>query len=281
MRGKTPNTKHQAPEKLQARRHKVRRSGWEKSLINCSSRREEALLSFPKRLEPPHAGCYGWHWFSKPLWLGCAGLGLVLAANVMLGAEDERIPPLRPAREELQASFWEQHGWWVVLGGLVALGLLVFLINWLRRPRLQPVTPPQLAARRALEALRGRTEDSALVGEVSQVLRRYLYFALDLPPEELTTTELDGMLQSSRLNNPDLGKSAADFLRWCDERKFAPASNLAAKAAEDSRSSSPQPPRLGAVVVACELIDRIEVHRQQRLEAARHEQGMTTSPAGA
>jgi Domain of unknown function (DUF4381) len=194
-----------------------------------------------------------------PVSLGWIFGWLSLAPGAVFAADDEKIPPLRPARAELVPSFWEQHGWVVALGGLVFVVALVILIIWLRRPKPEQVTPPQLIARRALEALRGNAEDAALVTEVSRILRQYLHFALQLPPDELTTAEWRRVLQTHPQADPDLAKTAADFLRRCDERKFAPAQESAV---------------LGAVPAACGLIDQFETHRQRMSEAA----GLGTPP---
>ena len=108
-------------------------------------------------------------------------------------------------------------------------------------------------ARRALLSLRSRPEDAALVGEVSRIFRRYLTFAFALPPVELTTTELARELQSRAAGNPALAGSISDFLRRCDEWKFAPG----------ARGT-----KLAAAPAAVELLEQIEVHRLQVARAA-------------
>ena len=177
---------------------------------------------------------------------------LNLAGRAAFAAEEE-IPKLRPPHDELQPTFWELHGWWIVAGIALVLTMLAFLIAWLRRPKPDVVTPPEIRARRALEALRGRAEDAALVVEVTRILRRYVLSVFGLAPDELTTAEIRQVLQSSKPTGPDLADAIADFLRECDERKFSPA---------------PPPPRIGVVDRALALLEKIEAARRQPLQAA-------------
>ena len=64
-------------------------------------------------------------------------------------ADLEEIPPLRPAREEIPPTFWEQHALWV--GIFAALGLLVIVaaVYFFTRPKPLVVLTPQEEARRA------------------------------------------------------------------------------------------------------------------------------------
>lgn len=169
-------------------------------------------------------------------------------------AAEEDIPKLRPPHDELQPSFWELHGWWTIAGAVLVLAVLAFFIVWLRRPKPDEITPPEILARRALEALRGRAEDAALVVEVTRILRRYILLAFGLAPDELTTAEIRRVLQHSNPVSPDLAAALTDFLRECDERKFAPA--------------PPPPPQTGAVDRALALLEKVEASRRQPLQAA-------------
>jgi hypothetical protein len=164
-------------------------------------------------------------------------------------AAEEDIPKLRPPHDELQPSFWELHGWWTVAGIVLVLAALEFFIVWLRRPKPDVLTPPEILARRALENLRGRTEDAALVVEVTRILRRYILLAFGLAPDELTTAEIRRVLQHSNPVSPDLAAAITDFLRECDERKFAPAPRL---------------PQTGAVDRALALLEQVETSRRQK-----------------
>jgi hypothetical protein len=170
---------------------------------------------------------------------------ICISTSAFAGAE--KIPPLQPPRGELPPTFWEAHGWAVAFG-VVAAALLVELgILWLRRPQPAHVTPPEVLARRALEALRARPEDGELLVKVSRTLRWYVLHALGLPPGELTTAELQRALASRPDISAELAGGLGEFLRQCDERKFSPA---------------PPPAPKGAVVAALEWVDRIE--RQHR-----------------
>jgi hypothetical protein len=167
-------------------------------------------------------------------------------------AAGENTLKLRPPHDELQPSYWELHGWWTVAGAVTTLAVLALFIAWLLRPKPEEITPPEILARRALEALRGRAEDAALVVEVSRVVRRYILLAFGLTPDELTTTEIRQVLQHSAPAGPELAAAITDFLRECDERKFAPA---------------PPPPKVGVVDRALALLEKIESSRRQPPQA--------------
>lgn len=190
-------------------------------------------------------------WFRNPgpvLLLGC--LMVVAAPSVWAAvtnaAASEAIPPLRPPRAELPPPFWEQHGGWVAAGAafLVVLALAAL---WLLLRRRAPVEPAAaLVARQSLAPLRALPEDGLLLSRVSQILRRYVGAAFDLPAGELTTTEFCRALGTREEAGPEISNRLEGFLRDCDLRKFAP--------------SAPLPP-LGAVDQAAELIDRVETLR--------------------
>ncbi len=173
--------------------------------------------------------------------------GLGLCGSLARADGPEKLPPLLPPHGELRQTFWELHGWQCVAGAVVALGIIVAGIIWLRRPRQLIVEPPGVLARRALELLRGRPEDGALVMNVSRILKRYVMAALNLPPEELTTTEFRQTLQAQPEIKPDLAAATGEFLKRCDEWKFAP-----------ERPT----PQLGAVEGALELVEKLELSRQ-------------------
>jgi hypothetical protein len=164
-------------------------------------------------------------------------------------AQSPLAPVLRPPHGELPPSFWELHGWQVVLAGAVFLAMVVLGILWSRRPRPVVVEAPIVIARRALEKLRGRSGKDSLDMEVSRILKRYVLAALQLPPEELTTTELCGILKTHPQINPELARLVGDFLRGCDEWKF---------------SAAPTAPQLGAVTGALDLVEKIELCLMQR-----------------
>ncbi len=173
-----------------------------------------------------------------------AALGL---GDVARAAGPEKIPDLLPPRGELTPTFWELHGWQCILAAIGLVGLMVVAIVWLRRPKVLVPEPPGVLARQALGRLRGQVEDGALVMNVSRILKRYVMAALQLPAEELTTTEFRHTLQSQPQINPELAAGTGDFLRRCDEWKFA-----AERPAQ----------KLNAVEGALQLVEKIESSHQ-------------------
>ncbi|HXP60208.1 MAG TPA: hypothetical protein VN829_06935 [Dongiaceae bacterium] len=165
----------------------------------------------------------------------------------------DAIPPLRPPRGELPPGFWEEHGALTVAGALLAL-VLLGVAGWLltrRKPVAGPA--PDTLARRALEPLRRQPEGGAVLSRVSQTLRLYLTAAFGLPPEELTSTEFCRLLRENPGVGPELSAGIGEFLRRCEERKFAPL--------------DPQP-ALGAVQRAFEFIEAAERRLAQLRQAA-------------
>lgn len=156
------------------------------------------------------------------------------------------IPPLRPPRAEIPPTFWEQHGLWIVIGSIALLAVICVAI-WLLSHRRPPIAvPPEVRARQALEKLRERAEDGVVLSWVSQILRRYATSAFGLASGELTTTEFCTVIAGNGNVGPELAASMAEFLRTCDERKFA---------------ASPSKPALGAAAQALKLIQLAEVRR--------------------
>ena len=171
------------------------------------------------------------------------------ATNATNGPDD--LPSLLPPRGEIPPGFWEKYGLLTVVGALLALALLG-LAGWFftrRKPAAMP--PPEALARQALGALRRQPEDGALLSRISQVLRHYLIAAFGLPPEELTRTEFCRLLRDNQVVGLELSGGIAEFLRLCDERKFAP--------------SAPQPP-LGAAEQALRFIQAAEQRLAQAAE---------------
>ena len=190
--------------------------------------------------------------------------GLVVGAGLLalrVAAADNRLPNLLPPHGELPPTFWEQNGWSVAIIGLATLAILALLVALmlLLRPSRVAVTSPEVIARRALEALRGRPEDGAWLVAVSAVLRRYVVLACGLPAHELTTGELCRELASRPRFPGELVSAIAGFLRQCDERKFAPA---------------PPAAQTSAVDAALELVERVESHCRESARTA------AAAPAG-
>jgi hypothetical protein len=176
-----------------------------------------------------------------------------LASLLSTTANNGELPPLQPPHGTLSPTFWEQHGWAVAAAALGTLTLLALLIVLLRRPRRVVVIPPDVLARRDLEALRGRPEDGVLLMKVSGILRRYVTFACGLPPGELTTAELGQVLAVGSQFSSDLTNATAEFFRQCDARKFSP---------------NPPTANSGAVDGALALLEKIEKRRREISAAA-------------
>jgi hypothetical protein len=140
-----------------------------------------------------------------------------------------------------------------VAGALLALVLLGVAGWFLTRRKPAALPAPETLARRALEPLRRQPEEGAVLSRVSQTLRHYLIAAFGLPPEELTSTEFCRLLRENQGVGPELSAGIGDFLRRCDERKFAPL--------------APQP-ALGAVQRALEFIAAAEQRLAQLRQAA-------------
>lgn len=174
------------------------------------------------------------------------------AATNLISADE--IPPLAPPRAEIAPGFWEQYSTWVILGALLLLLLAGALVWVLLRPKPPPVmTPPALEAQQQLKSLSAQVESGEVLSHVSRILRHYFSLTFGLPPAERTTTEFSRALATLPQVGSDLSGSVNDFLRQCDERKFAP--------------SPPQPP-MGAIATASNLIERAEAARTDFASAA-------------
>ena len=131
------------------------------------------------------------------------------------------LPKLAPPYGPLPPTFWELHGK-IVIGAIIAVAVVAILAIWLRYRRKPPVlVPPDVQARAALEALRDKAEDGILLSKVTQIIRAYIIAAFGLPPREFTTAEFCNILAADGRIGGELAASLSDFLRQCDERKFA------------------------------------------------------------
>jgi len=164
----------------------------------------------------------------------------------------EEILKLRPPRGEIPPTFWEKNGLWVVSSGVALMVLAGAGIWFLTRPKPPQAVPPEVRARRAVEALRGRAEDGVVLSRVSQVLRRYVTAAFELPSEEMTTSEFCRVIGGEARLGPQVAGAISDFLRRCDERKF----------------TLPAPrPEMDAVGEALNLIEAVEARRAASYQA--------------
>ena len=191
------------------------------------------------------------HPLSSILYLPAA----LLASSGATAQTTNDIPTLSPPYAELPPTFWEQHGVAVVIGCAVFLALVVVGLWLALRPKPVATVAPEVRARQALEKLESRNEDGVMLSEISQILRRYLIAVFALPAGEPTTAEFCRLLGESDGAGSELSALAAEFLRECDLRKFAPA--------------VPGPP-LNAVARARQLVELAEVRRAQ-LAAAQNQ----------
>jgi hypothetical protein len=189
--------------------------------------------------------------FRKPLRSKqTAACRLIVAAFIVSPAfaQTNALPALAPPYGEIPPTFWEQHGTTILIGGLLFVALAGVLAWKLLHPRPPILAPPDAVARAALTKLRGQPEDGNCLGEISQVLRRYLVVVFVLPPDEMTTAEFCGALAGNKKIGGELAQAISSFLRECDERKFSPASLTAA---------------LNAANRALEILGQVEREREK------------------
>jgi len=152
---------------------------------------------------------------------------LIIARGAIAQATND-LPALLPPYTELPPGFWEQHGITVILGSVAVLAIIGVAAWLIFRPRPLPVIPPEVQARRELEALRTQPEDGQVLSRASQIVRRYVLAAFDLSAGELTTHEFIRAMESSPRLTAEVREAIAEFLRRCDERKFGGSSGSVA-----------------------------------------------------
>jgi hypothetical protein len=146
----------------------------------------------------------------------------VVVPQFVFAATPDSVTGLIPAYGELPPTFWEQYQSAIIVAGFALLAIAFLILRMVLRPKTPVVLPPEVIARRALAKLQGRPEDGKLLSEVSQILRRYVGAAFELPAAEMTTTEFCALLATREKIGPELAQSISDFLRDCDARKFSP-----------------------------------------------------------
>lgn len=144
-----------------------------------------------------------------------------------IAADTNALPALAPPYGEIPPTFLEQHGTAVLMGSITLTALAVLILWKMFQPKPELVLPPEILARKALTQLLRQPEDGKLLSEVSQILRRYVTAAFELPAAELTTTEFCAVLAGSESISAEPAQIISNFLRECDERKFSPASSTA------------------------------------------------------
>ena len=183
-----------------------------------------------------------------------AGIRILCSWPLIAWAQStDDIPPLRPPHAEIPATFWEQHATSVGLIGFALLALLGVALWFAARPKPPVVVPPEVQARGDLEALRQLPEDGRVLSRVSQTVRHYFGAAFALPPGELTTAEFCRAMAANDQVGSELSTTTSDFLRRCDQRKFAP-------------DAPPEPTR--AADNALKLVERAEIRREQLRQSA-------------
>jgi len=141
---------------------------------------------------------------------------------------EDALLKLRPPRGEIPPTFWERNGVWIIAAVVVLLVVIALVAWWLTRPKPTVPVPPDVQARKALDPLRQKAEDGAVLSQVSQILRHYVSAAFALPPGEMTTGDFCRAIADQGRLGDDLSAALSDFLRKCDERKFAPPQPVAA-----------------------------------------------------
>ena len=92
-----------------------------------------------------------------------------------------------------------------------------------------------------------------MLSSVSQILRRYVIAAFELPPGEFSTTEFRQLVSANEKIGAELANALSEFMRQCDEQKFSGA---------DAAGPTDAAPR------ALELVARGETRRAQLRQAA-------------
>jgi hypothetical protein len=164
-------------------------------------------------------------------------------------ASTNALPALAPPYGEIPPTFWERHGTVILVAGTAVIALAVLILWKIFRPKPPVILPPEVLAREALTKLLRQPEDGKLLSNVSQILRRYVIAAFELPAAELTTTEFCAALAASEKIGTEPAQAISDFLRACDERKF---------------STSPAAAPLNAATRALELVALTENARHRQ-----------------
>ncbi|MEM7673652.1 MAG: DUF4381 family protein, partial [Verrucomicrobiota bacterium] len=141
-------------------------------------------------------------------------------------------PPLKDtAFEPLRAPFpvpmIPEYIWWI---GLITLAVLTLLIIWMVRAARgsseeisQKINPLNIAleAIKSLEGRIGELEAREFSSEVSEIVRRYIEQACEIPAQEQTTEEFLQSIQSHPFFTQEIKEHLERFLGLCDMAKFA------------------------------------------------------------
>jgi hypothetical protein len=139
-----------------------------------------------------------------------------MAASTLGG----RLPDLYPPGGYIEPSFWEKYHWHCCGGAVLGVATIFLLWRLFRCPVATQPVPPDVAARRSLEALGLRPEDGILAGAVSRIMRDYLPSATALPRQELTADEVEWFFRTDKQAGDDLRAGVVQLLRDCDTLKY-------------------------------------------------------------
>ena len=218
----------------------------------------QPLLEFTKLFVQRTVACFNvsrFNAFNDGIPFGSAAFWLAISCGA-LAADTNDVPQLgslRPPRGELLPGFWEQYGAWVIFLSVLLVAAVGVAIWFVTRPKAIAPVPWFIQARRELEPLLQQTEDGALLSRISQILRRHIASAFELPLDEATTSEFSRALTQSEKVGPELSNELTELFRDCDFRKFA-------------SSVPPGPSR--AAERALKLIERAEMRLAQWNAAA-------------
>jgi hypothetical protein len=150
---------------------------------------------------------------------------MILAAIKPASSEPDPLAELRANAPPVDIP-WPTWVWWAIgVGAVIALGLIVWLIVWLKSRR--PATPPpspRVIALKELEELRARVREFdpyAFSFKVSDVLRTYATRQFRLQATSQTSPEFLGSIADSPIFTDGDRKLLATFLDRCDMLKFA------------------------------------------------------------
>jgi hypothetical protein len=171
---------------------------------------------------------------------------LVLPVAAVAADTNDALTTLVPAYGELPPTFGEQHQGPIIVASSAVIAFAFLFLKVMLRPEIKIALPSETVARQALVKLQREPEDGNCLSAVSQILRRYVSEAFNLPNHELTTAEFCRAIES----NPQIGVEPAgivsSFLRECDVQKFSPAKSA---------------PTINAASRALELVNEIEKRR--------------------
>ncbi|MDP6359285.1 MAG: hypothetical protein QF473_29470 [Planctomycetota bacterium] len=114
-----------------------------------------------------------------------------------------------------------------ILGAILVIGIAaLFFIRWLRKPEVIPPTPAHIIAYEQMRRLiadrlveEGRFEEFYV--RLSDICRHYLENRFGLRAPERTTEEFLAILAGTSVLSPDHKGLVQDFLKHCDQVKFA------------------------------------------------------------